>query len=273
MGKLIKATVLSALLLAIALYIAITTFAPGDTPAEQGEAAKKILQNEAGKMKEVAKGFVKQAPAGEGSGLADVMNGGAETKTPPETAPATPVELTVGKPAPEPEKKDGPLEGPVPGTGPQAAPQAAPEIPSQEPIPLSEPKVVEHTVEEGETLSDIALKYLGSSKNWPLIVKANPGIDKDLVRVGQKLVIPLENAGSDARVFPPRTLPENRLPEPAFRNHKVEEGETLCEIAEKYLGDRNRFMEIAKANGIDIEGANDIRPGQVLKIPGAVEER
>jgi hypothetical protein len=47
--------------------------------------------------------------------------------------------------------------------------------------------------------------------------------------------------------------------------HKVEAGETLQDLAEKYLGDRTLFWALARYNGVAIP--QEIKPGQVLQIP------
>ncbi len=52
-------------------------------------------------------------------------------------------------------------------------------------------------------------------------------------------------------------------PEP--RTHTVVSGDTLFNIAKQYLGDGNRYMELAKAN--NIPNADHIEIGQVITIP------
>jgi hypothetical protein len=47
--------------------------------------------------------------------------------------------------------------------------------------------------------------------------------------------------------------------------HKVEAGETLQNLAEKYLGDRVLFWALARYNGVAIP--QEIKPGQILQIP------
>jgi len=49
---------------------------------------------------------------------------------------------------------------------------------------------VEHVVKEGEYLSDIAKKHYGNPNAFDRILKANPGLDANRMRVGQKLKIP-----------------------------------------------------------------------------------
>lgn len=52
---------------------------------------------------------------------------------------------------------------------------------------------------------------------------------------------------------------------PAPRTHTVASGDTLWAIAEQYLGDGNRYTEIAQFNGID--NPDLINVGQVITIP------
>ena len=58
----------------------------------------------------------------------------------------------------------------------------------------------------------------------------------------------------------------NEVPAPpAPRTHTVASGDTLFNIAKQYLGDGNRYMELAKAN--NIPNADHIEVGQVITIP------
>jgi LysM repeat protein len=52
---------------------------------------------------------------------------------------------------------------------------------------------------------------------------------------------------------------------PAPRTHTVVSGDTLFNIAKQYLGDGNRYMELAKAN--NIANPDHIEVGQVITIP------
>ena len=54
-------------------------------------------------------------------------------------------------------------------------------------------------------------------------------------------------------------------PAPAPRTHTVVAGDTLFNIAKQYLGDGNRYMELAKAN--NIANPDHIEVGQVITIP------
>lgn len=56
-------------------------------------------------------------------------------------------------------------------------------------------------------------------------------------------------------------------PEPAFILHKVRRGDTLTALAQKYLGDAQRHLEIFEANRETMRNPNDLSIGMTLKIP------
>lgn len=61
----------------------------------------------------------------------------------------------------------------------------------------------------------------------------------------------------------------NLNPEPSFILHKVRRGDSLSELAEKYLGSANRHLEIFQANREAMRNPNDLSIGMLLKIPAA----
>ncbi len=100
----------------------------------------------------------------------------------------------------------------------------------------------EYTIQKGDTLWDLAQKYLKSGARYKEIKELN-NLEDSTIYPGQILKIPKSQIN--------------------FRTHTVKKGETLWEIAEKYLGNGNRYKEIKKSNGLD---SDVIYPGQVLKI-------
>lgn len=89
-----------------------------------------------------------------------------------------------------------------------------------------------HVVEPGETLGDIAARYSAASDE---IASANSLADPDVIRVGQRLVIPGGSGGGGGS-------------QPAeARHHVVEPGDTLSSIASAYGVSAD---QIAEANGI-----------------------
>jgi hypothetical protein len=82
-----------------------------------------------------------------------------------------------------------------------------------------------HTMQPGETLAQLAIVYYGSARFEPLLIGAN-GLDAH---------------GS-------ATIPGMRVEVPAPGHHRVTEGETWLDLAERFLGDRRRAEYLAKAN-------------------------
>jgi type VI secretion system secreted protein VgrG len=158
-----------------------------------------------------------------------------ETPTPTETATQTPTDTPTMTPTvtdtPE------PTDTPTPTLTPTA----------------SGPWV--YTVEETDFgLSTIAVKF---NTDIPTLLALNPSIDPAtlIIYVGQEIIIP----APDTKLPTSTPLPEG------FRGtieHRVESGETLGELADRYL---STIDAILREN--NIENQNDIREGTILKIP------
>ncbi len=102
-----------------------------------------------------------------------------------------------------------------------------------------------HTVEKGETLSELATRYGLQAQD---LVAANPAVQNpNLLHVGQTLTIPLDKA-------------DGKLP----GLHAVQPGETLSGLAQRY---RSSVSHIAAANNIG--DPDHVRAGAQIWIPGA----
>jgi len=55
----------------------------------------------------------------------------------------------------------------------------------------------------------------------------------------------------------------------ATRTYTVKAGDTLSAIAKAHLGNANAYMKIYEVNRDQLSDPDKIKPGQVLKIPGA----
>ena len=51
------------------------------------------------------------------------------------------------------------------------------------------------------------------------------------------------------------------------KTYTVKPGDTLHKIAREYLGDGNAFMKIFNANQDQLTDPDNIKPGQVLRLP------
>jgi len=134
------------------------------------------------------------------------------------------------------------------------------------------------TVKEGETLSELAAEHLGSAGKWQLIMDVNADVLESprQLRAGMKLRIPAEpvvelveeanNALAGATDDEPPVL-ANEIERDRSNSYTVKEGDSLYRIAEKKLGNPERFNEIFEANRDKLASANDIRVGMKLKLP------
>ena len=181
--------------------------------------------------------------------------------TRPVTTPVSPSELTMGAPLP---KRFIPTTA---STSP-----VAPRVPLS---PIPRPSVTRtartpapsaartHTVQPGDTLSELAERYYGSHQRWSIIVSSNPGLDPDRLRVGQSLVIPARAPAIQAKRPPtPRSIPAGS------RRHTVTDGDSLSSIAERYYGHEKHWMKVFEANSSTLSGDPDrLRIGMVLAVP------
>lgn len=53
----------------------------------------------------------------------------------------------------------------------------------------------------------------------------------------------------------------------AGKTYTVQSGDTLSKIAKAHLGDANEYMKIFNVNKDQLSDPDEIKPGQVLKIP------
>lgn len=130
-------------------------------------------------------------------------------------------------------------------------------------------------IKEGETLSELAAEHLGSAGKWQLIMDVNTDVLKkpEHLRAGMKLRIPAEpvvevvEEANNALAESDQSQPE-REARPTDRNtYTVKEGDSLYRIAQKLLGDGDRYDEIYKANTDKLSSASDIQVGMTLKLP------
>ena len=174
-------------------------------------------------------------------------------------------------------------------------PDANREIKVNKPKPAKSdlPKV--YVVKAGDNLAKIAQKFYGMEKgnktiNVKRIFEANRRLLKsaDDINVGQKLVIPLlkdesesvstgglleriksriSGTGSSTKAetkTPTKPRPKPPAARPT-RDYVVRAGDSLWLIADKQLGDKERFREIIKLNALEDE--DFLKVGQRLIIP------
>lgn len=104
------------------------------------------------------------------------------------------------------------------------------------------PNVIYYTIKAGDTLSGIAEKY---GTTYQYLADINGIDDPNLIYTGQTLIVPSNNSNN-------------------FKVYTVKSGDTLWEIAEKFLGDGVKYKEIMSLNNLT---RDTIYPGDTLKIP------
>ena len=147
-----------------------------------------------------------------------------------------------------------------------------------------------YVVSDGDRLSDIAIKFYGPKEgkkfaNVQKIYEANKKTLKsiDELQVGQKLVIPPLNEKEKAilktglfekvaKETKPAAAPaaapvvEKKASKP-LQEYVIKEQDTLWKIAAKFLGDGNRYEEIASLNESVIKDPENLVVGTKIKIP------
>jgi membrane-bound lytic murein transglycosylase D len=108
---------------------------------------------------------------------------------------------------------------------------------------------VYHRVRSGETLSRIAQKYRTSVRS---IVRANGIRQKHLIRVGQKLKVPLKSSSSRVYASKPKLLPNGK--------YRIKKGDTLWLIAKKFNTNTKTLMRMNNLR------TTRLYVGQTLKI-------
>ncbi|MCX7691363.1 LysM peptidoglycan-binding domain-containing protein [Thermoflexus sp.] len=150
---------------------------------------------------------------------------------------------------------------PTPTSTPTSTPTRTP-TPTSTPTPTWTPTPIpplQHQVQEGETLSEIALRY-----GVPVeAIRQLNNLSGDLIVVGQVLLVPVY---TPTPILATPTLPPGVTPSPTPRPdkiiHVVQPGETLLAIAQRY---GVPMQTIQAANGI--ANPERIQAGQALVIP------
>ncbi len=125
-----------------------------------------------------------------------------------------------------------------------------------------------YVVQKGDSLARIARAKLGSEQRWTEIQALNGGVDPKGLRVGMKLKLP-SDAKSEASAPKSKSSTPAKSPAKASKQsgatYVVKGGDSLTRIAQRMLGDGNRWKEIVAMNpGVD---PDRLAVGTALKLP------
>lgn len=80
----------------------------------------------------------------------------------------------------------------------------------------------------------------------------------------EKIILAIGNVDHVAQVDDQMTV---ATPEPESKFYTVQSGDNLSKISKQFYGDPNQYNKIFEANRPLLKNADDIFPGQVLRIP------
>lgn len=135
---------------------------------------------------------------------------------------------------------------------PRPVPSSAPAAPAVTSTASEHLTTIQYTVQEGNTLWDLAEVFLGDGHRWPEIQRVNPGLNPDRLAPGQAIAMPTNLLGSG-------------------NTYTVTDGDSLWTIAAVFLGDGDRWTELSTTTGEPL-ASHLIHPGQIIQIPGAALE-
>jgi nucleoid-associated protein YgaU len=224
--------------------------------------------------------------------------GGSRTATPvTPAAPATPVAATPDTKAPAASDSTASSSDPSSDTaaGAAGAPGAAGAAATQ-PLAGTTPLVSSsssvsggartHRIQAGETLSAISTAAYGSPAYYPAIVRANPGIDPQHLKVGVTINLPdaaaVKPSGSGGSAAAGTVAPDTgsaqhaaaHIPGTAAptldssKEYRVKAGDSLHKISIKLYGRSDQADKIYQLNKQTIgDDPHRLKIGQVLQLP------
>lgn len=130
---------------------------------------------------------------------------------------------------------------------------------------FGQPPFREVIARQGDTFEKIAERELGSTTQWKAIARANPYKDPSRLRPGDTVRVPIDPRNPQGK---PTESEQNvpAAPPPAVE-YKVQSGDTLSDISKQFYGSVRYVDFIYEANRDRLRSKNDLKVGQVLRIP------
>jgi nucleoid-associated protein YgaU len=120
-------------------------------------------------------------------------------------------------------------------------------------------------VQAGESLYAICKNEYGDTALVTALAKFNKMDDPSQLRSGRRLALPEPEAlgGSPRKKVTPRAAPAKPKPP---QTYTIQKGDNLSRIAERFLGDKDRWRELHSLNRGIIDDPNNLKVGMVIKL-------
>jgi nucleoid-associated protein YgaU len=139
-----------------------------------------------------------------------------------------------------------------------AEPQAAPATPAEPTAQEIANKLLGHIKGLGLPVTGLSVSYNGTTDVATIQGQVQSQADRE------KIILAVGNVDHVAQVDDQLTV---STPEPESKFYTVKSGDNLSKISKEFYGDPNKYNKIFEANRPLLKNADDIFPGQVLRIP------
>ena len=139
-----------------------------------------------------------------------------------------------------------------------AEPQAAPATPVEPSAQEVANKLLGHVKGLGLPIMGLSVSYNAASDLATVKGQVQSQADRE------KIILAVGNIDHVAQVDDQLTV---ATPEPESKFYTVKSGDNLSKISKEFYGDANQYNKIFEANRPLLKNADDIFPGQVLRIP------
>ncbi|WP_104498876.1 peptidoglycan-binding protein LysM [Acinetobacter indicus] len=143
-------------------------------------------------------------------------------------------------------------------TAPAEQQPAAPAAPAEPSAQEMANKLLGHIKSLGLPITGLSVNYNGKTDLATIKGQVQSQTDRE------KIVLAVGNIDHVAQVDDQMTV---ATPEPESKFYTVKSGDTLSKISKEFYGDANQYNKIFEANRPLLKDADDIFPGQVLRIP------
>ncbi|MDY6450306.1 peptidoglycan-binding protein LysM [Acinetobacter faecalis] len=119
-------------------------------------------------------------------------------------------------------------------------------------------KLLGHIKSLGLPISGLSVSYNATTDLATVVGQVQNQADRE------KIILAVGNIDHVAQVDDQLTVV---TPEPESKFYTVKSGDNLSKISKEFYGDANKYNKIFEANRPLLKNADDIFPGQVLRIP------